>query len=108
MATTHSQIQARIVTEDSPPQGTDTAAIIGEVGIEIEGLTLTDESHEHELCVVGLLMTSRNVNLNVMQDRLAMLWRPGYSMAVEDLGNKHYLFRFNHGHDLRWLLDNRP
>ncbi|CAN0843271.1 hypothetical protein LINGRAPRIM_LOCUS216 [Linum grandiflorum] len=53
-------------------------------------------------------MTSRNVNLNVMQDHLAMLWRPGYCMAVEDLGDKHYLFRFNHGHDLRWVLDNRP
>ncbi|CAN0826730.1 hypothetical protein LINGRAPRIM_LOCUS2349 [Linum grandiflorum] len=53
-------------------------------------------------------MTSRNINLNVMQDHLSMLWRPGYGMTVEDLGDKHYLFRFNHGHDLRWVLDNRP
>ncbi|CAN0856232.1 hypothetical protein LINGRAHAP2_LOCUS6442 [Linum grandiflorum] len=28
------------------------------------------------MCVAGLLMTSRNTNLNIMQDRLAMLWRP--------------------------------
>ncbi|CAN0898991.1 hypothetical protein LINGRAHAP2_LOCUS20021 [Linum grandiflorum] len=37
-----------------------------------------------------------------------MLWRPGYGMAVEDLGDKHYLFRFNHYHGLRWVIDYRP
>ncbi|CAN0913340.1 hypothetical protein LINGRAHAP2_LOCUS27860 [Linum grandiflorum] len=47
-------------------------------------------------------MTSRNIKLNGMQDRLATHRRPGYGMAVEVLGDKHYLFRFNHGHDLRW------
>ncbi|CAN0883937.1 hypothetical protein LINGRAHAP2_LOCUS14687 [Linum grandiflorum] len=39
-------------------------------------------------------MTSRNVNLNIMRDRLALLWRPGQGMAVEDLGDKQCLFCF--------------
>ncbi|CAN0906898.1 hypothetical protein LINGRAHAP2_LOCUS24506 [Linum grandiflorum] len=43
-----------------------------------------------------------------MQDRLAMLWRQGHGMAVEDLGDKLYLFCFHHHHDLRWVIDNRP
>ncbi|CAN1239636.1 hypothetical protein LINGRAPRIM_LOCUS2432 [Linum grandiflorum] len=60
------------------------------------------------MCGAGLLMTSHNTNLNIMQDRPAMLWRPGHGMAVEDLGDKLYLFRFHHQHDLRWVIDNGP
>ncbi|CAN0845978.1 hypothetical protein LINGRAHAP2_LOCUS4243 [Linum grandiflorum] len=58
------------------------------------------------MCVAGLLMTSRNTNLYIMQDRLAMLWRPGHGMAVEDLGDKLYLFYFHRHHDLCWVIDN--
>ncbi|CAN1239981.1 hypothetical protein LINGRAPRIM_LOCUS2560 [Linum grandiflorum] len=43
-----------------------------------------------------------------MQDRLAQIRRPGYRMPVEYLGEKHYIFRFNHIHDLRWVMDNQP
>ncbi|CAN0843468.1 hypothetical protein LINGRAHAP2_LOCUS3866 [Linum grandiflorum] len=60
------------------------------------------------MCVAGLLMTSRNINLNIMQDHLTMLWQPGHGMVVEDLRDKCYLFRFNHRRDLRWVIDNRP
>ncbi|CAN0837062.1 hypothetical protein LINGRAHAP2_LOCUS1684 [Linum grandiflorum] len=59
------------------------------------------------MCVAGLLMTSRNTNIKIMQDRLAMLWRPGHGVAVEGFRDKLYLFRFNHRHDLHWAIDNR-
>ncbi|CAN0893400.1 hypothetical protein LINGRAPRIM_LOCUS2733 [Linum grandiflorum] len=65
---------------------------VEDVGVEIAGLLLDEEIDEYELCLVGLLTTARNINLTVMRDRLAMLWRPGQGMAVEDLGEKNYLF----------------
>ncbi|CAN0912354.1 hypothetical protein LINGRAPRIM_LOCUS717 [Linum grandiflorum] len=43
-----------------------------------------------------------------MQQRMADLWRPGQGMEVDDLGDKLYLFQFNHINDLRWVVDRGP
>ncbi|CAN0899573.1 Uncharacterized protein At4g02000 [Linum grandiflorum] len=34
--------------------------------------------------------------------------RSEQGMSLDDLGEKHYLFRFNHPRDLRWVVENRP
>ncbi|CAN0921133.1 Uncharacterized protein At4g02000 [Linum grandiflorum] len=39
---------------------------------------------------------------------MAQLWRPGQGMQVLDLGEKQYLFQFNHIHDLRWVVESGP
>ncbi|CAN0839957.1 G-type lectin S-receptor-like serine/threonine-protein kinase SD1-1 [Linum grandiflorum] len=101
-------IRVRLVTAEQPHQQEEESDVIDDVSVEIEGLTLADETNDYEICVAGLLMTSRNTNMNIIQDRLAMLCRPGHGMAAEDLGDKLYLFRFHHPHDLRWVIDNRP
>ncbi|CAN0872479.1 hypothetical protein LINGRAHAP2_LOCUS10128 [Linum grandiflorum] len=107
-ASSSPRIQVRLVTADPPLQGEDEATAVEDVGVTIEGLSLEHDAHEYEMCIAGLLMTTHNTNLNIMEDRLAMLWRPGDCMVVEDLGYIHYLFHFNHCHDLRWVIDNRP
>ncbi|CAN1780547.1 hypothetical protein LINPERHAP1_LOCUS15128 [Linum perenne] len=49
-------------------------------------------------------MTSKGVNLNAMQNKLASIWRPGRGISVEDLGNKLLLFRFYHERDIQWAM----
>ncbi|CAN1769947.1 Uncharacterized protein At4g02000 [Linum perenne] len=55
-----------------------------------------------------MLMTSKQVNFNILQHRLASLWRPGKGMTVVDLGQKLLLFRFYHEADLKWVIERGP
>ncbi|CAN1774565.1 hypothetical protein LINPERHAP1_LOCUS13013 [Linum perenne] len=58
--------------------------------------------------MVGMFMTSKAINFNIMQHSLANAWRPGRGVTMEDLGGRLILFRFYHERDLRWVLDNGP
>ncbi|CAN1825658.1 hypothetical protein LINPERHAP1_LOCUS31248 [Linum perenne] len=56
----------------------------------------------------GMFMTSKEINFNAMQNRLASIWRPGKGVTFEELGDRLILFRFYHEPDLQWVIERGP
>ncbi|KAL6520485.1 hypothetical protein OROHE_017073 [Orobanche hederae] len=63
---------------------------------------------DYKLCLVGMVLTDRRLNLVVFKHRMASLWRPGRGMKIIELEEGLILFRFYHINDLRWVMDNEP
>ncbi|CAN1780107.1 Uncharacterized protein At4g02000 [Linum perenne] len=63
---------------------------------------------DYSLCLVGVLLTNKQYNFPAFQSRMASLWQPGRRVAIEELGNKLVLFRFNHIVDLRRVMELGP
>lgn len=67
-----------------------------------------EESNRFELCLVGRLLTEKNLNVRAMKSKLADLWRPAMGITIKVLKPGVFLFQFYHKDDLKWMLTNGP
>ncbi|CAH9112247.1 unnamed protein product [Cuscuta epithymum] len=58
--------------------------------------------------VIGQILTDRKVRLSEMKEQIVALWRPGKGMSVKEIGDKRYLFFFNHRFDMKRVLESGP
>ena len=47
---------------------------------------------KYELCLVGSIVTDRNINLIAMKHRLASLWRPRKGINIQSIDHELYIF----------------
>lgn len=67
-----------------------------------------EEGNMFELCVVGKILTEKNLNVRAMKSKLADLWRPAMGITIKALKPGIFLFQFYHKDDLKWMLSNGP
>lgn len=79
---------------------------------ENEGFVLEgdiDESvNRYELCLVGRVLTEKNVNTRAMKTKIADVWRPTMGLNVKELENGLFLFQFYRKEDMKWVLKGGP
>ncbi|GMI95765.1 hypothetical protein like AT3G31430 [Hibiscus trionum] len=75
--------------------------------IQIENNTET-VGISFDLCFVGRFVTSSVIHFQSMRNTLANLWRPLGGIAISDLGNNRYLYRFYHKVDLERVYAGGP
>ncbi|CAN0871523.1 hypothetical protein LINGRAHAP2_LOCUS9864 [Linum grandiflorum] len=70
--------------------------------------TDTPPPWEYDLCVIGTLLTKRDINFQTMCCVLSKAWRPGRGVEINELEGGLYLFRCNHSLDVRRIMDDEP
>ncbi|GMJ04187.1 hypothetical protein HRI_004087900 [Hibiscus trionum] len=62
-------------------------------GLQFETID-TDSRPSFEHCFVGRFLTSSIINILAMKSTLANVWRPVGGIAISDIGDNRFLFRF--------------
>lgn len=71
--------------------------------VEIEG-GIEEEFNKFELCVVGMFLTEKIVNVRAMKMKLADVWRPAMGINIKEIEQGIFLFQFYHVEDMKWVL----
>lgn len=79
-----------------------------DIGWVVEATTVKDGIDDLRLVLVGKLATNKPVKFNVLKDTLALVWRPGKGMAVDEVAPNLYVFRFFHEVDLKRIIEDGP
>lgn len=79
-----------------------------EVGFETDVENRVETNVNYELSLVGRFLTDRVIRFNVMEDRMAAVWRPGKGVFIKDLGQGRYMFQFYHKLDMLRFLNGGP
>ncbi|XP_075473732.1 uncharacterized protein At4g02000-like [Primulina tabacum] len=77
-----------------------------EIAFDLNILQIADDANE--LCLVGIFLTERQINLNIMKQRLSSIWRPGKRVTIREIGFKRFIFQFYHSVDLQRILEGGP
>lgn len=86
------------------------------------GLEIDDEENEafvlegdidenvnrYELCLVGRLLTEKNVNTKIMKSKIADVWRSAMGLNIKDLEYGLFMFQFYRKEDMQWVLKGGP
>ncbi|MBA0855779.1 hypothetical protein Goshw_019038 [Gossypium schwendimanii] len=87
----------RLSLEDREEEGWD---VIG----EDSGYGLAS----YKLCLVGSFFTASIVNFQAMKNMIANVWHPISGMAIFDLSDKRFLFRFLYDVDINRIEHGDP
>ncbi|KAL8481624.1 hypothetical protein ACS0TY_027940 [Phlomoides rotata] len=68
----------------------------------------SDEGGDITLCLVGRFLTKQNVNFNIIQSRLAVIWKPKRGVMIKQIGGGRMLIQFNHRLDYKRVVDGGP
>lgn len=68
----------------------DTRMTELDIAVEVKEELILDEGFEEEnnrfeLCLVGIFLTEKNINMRAMKTKLADLWRPAISVSTKVL-----------------------
>lgn len=69
---------------------------------------IEETGNKFELCLVGLFLTKKNINLRVMKSKLTDIWRPAMGINIKMLKSGIFLFQFYHRDDMKWVMSNGP
>lgn len=58
--------------------------------------------------LVGKFLTEKNININVMQNVMASVWRPKEGMEVHEMGGLRFSFIFFHQMDVQKVIEGGP
>lgn len=61
-----------------------------------------------EMCLVGRLITEKNINVRAMKSKLADVWKPTMGISIKELEQDVFLFQFFRKEDLKWVLKGGP
>ncbi|MBA0813594.1 hypothetical protein Gohar_027428, partial [Gossypium harknessii] len=61
-----------------------------------------------EYCIVECFLTESVVYFQAMRNAIANLWHPLGGVAILDLREKRYLFKFYNQLDLDWVINGAP
>lgn len=59
-------------------------------------------------CLVGRFLTESHIDFQVMQHKMASLWRPGRGMYVKMIDPNRYVFQFYHEVDITRVIEGSP
>ncbi|XP_074352663.1 uncharacterized protein LOC141691808 [Apium graveolens] len=59
-------------------------------------------------CLVGHFLTDSHIDFQVMQHKMASLWRPGRGVYMKQLDSNRFLFQFYHKIDIRRVIEGSP
>jgi hypothetical protein len=88
--------------------------------LNLEGLTLTDEGLTFDLdpavaetpilehCLIGRVLTDKQVRFAYFKARLGHFWRPVKRVSITQSGADRFLFQFNHRLDAAKVLEEGP
>lgn len=76
-------------------------------GFIIEG-DIDEGVNRYELCLVGRLLTEKNVNVRAFKSKMADIWKPAMGISIKELDQGLFLFQFFHKEDMRWVLRGGP
>lgn len=88
----------------------------------MEGLRIDDEENEsfvlgddieeevnrYDLCLVGRLLTAKNVNSRAMKSKIADAWKPSMEISIKEMNQDMFLFQFYKLEDVQWVLKGGP
>lgn len=94
----------------------------GDINQHMEGLGIDDEENEsfvleddieedvnrYELCLVGRLLTEKNVNVRAMKSKLADVWKPTMGINIKEIEQGLFLFQFFRKEDMLWVMSGGP
>lgn len=66
------------------------------------------EVNKFELCMVGRLLTEKNINTHGMKSKLTDVWRPAMGINLKDLKPEIFLLQFYRKEDMQWELKGGP
>lgn len=71
---------------------------------ENESFCFEDDVEEnvnrYELCLVGRLLTEKNVNVRAMKTKIADIWKPTMGINIKEFDRGMFLFQFYRKEDL--------
>jgi 14-3-3 protein epsilon len=93
---------------------------MSEPNISLDGLSLSDEGLTLNLdtdpasfqilehCLIGRVLTDKQIRLSYFKERLSHVWKPGKKVTILQAEEGRYLFQFNHRLDAAKVLDEGP
>lgn len=87
-------------------------AILGIEDEENASFVLEEEIEENvnrfDLCLVGRLLTEKNINIRAMKSKLADVWKPAAGINIKEIGQEVFLFQFFRKEDMNWVMSGGP
>ncbi|CAN1238084.1 hypothetical protein LINGRAPRIM_LOCUS2033 [Linum grandiflorum] len=65
-------------------------------------------ANAYSLCLAGIFLGDKLIRFPIMQKTMALIWKPGRGVKIEDLNDGHYLFRFQHEVDICRVMKDGP
>lgn len=69
---------------------------------------IEEDVNQYELCLVGKLLTEKNVNIRAMKSKIADVWKPAMGINIKELDQGTFLFQFYRNEDLQWVMKGGP
>lgn len=69
---------------------------------------IEEEVNKYDLCLVGRLLTEKNINTRAMRTKIADVWKPSMGINIKELEQGIFLFQFYHKEDKQWVLKGGP
>ncbi|XP_074346135.1 uncharacterized protein LOC141684894 [Apium graveolens] len=76
-------------------------------GFVLEG-DIEEGANRYQLCLVGRLLTEKNVNVRAFKSKIADVWKPTMGINIKELDNGIFLFQFFHKEDMQWVMKGGP
>lgn len=77
-------------------------------GINYGGTTDDLSEIDTRWCLVGKFLTDSPIDFQVMQHKMASLWRPGKGLYVKQIESNRFLFQFYHEVDIKRVMEGSP
>ena len=69
---------------------------------------IEEDFNRYDLCLVGKLLTQKNINVRAMKTKIADVWRPAMGLSIKELDQGTFLFQFYRSEDLQWIMKGGP
>uniref|UniRef100_A0A803PSH6 DUF4283 domain-containing protein n=1 Tax=Cannabis sativa TaxID=3483 RepID=A0A803PSH6_CANSA len=79
-----------------------------EPAVSYEGPLIEDAEVDTRWSIVGYFLTDTPIDFMVMQNIMAVLWKPSMGVYVKELGGNKYIFQFYHEIDIQRVIDRSP
>lgn len=66
------------------------------------------EVNRYELCLVGRVLTEKNINTRATRTKMDDVWKPTMGIIIKELETCIFLFQFYHKEDMLWMLNGEP
>lgn len=67
-----------------------------------------EEVNRFDLCLVGRLLTEKNVNVRALRSKIADVWKPSRGISIKEMNQGMFLFQFYRMEDVQWVLRGGP
>lgn len=69
---------------------------------------IEEDVNRFNLCLVGRLLTKKNINVRAMKSKLPDMWKPAMGISIKDLEQDVFLFQFYKKEDMQWVMNGGP